>query len=163
MDGYEFTVLRQVIRIERIVTVHYFEYAKNYVFEGERHNFWELLYVDRGEVEVMADEVGYRLKRGEMIFHKPNEFHNVFANGVVAPNLVVIAFACTSPAMEYFKEKVILAGEDERELLARVVGEARDAFSSPLDDPRSLKMERAASSAFSPVKWPATSQRVPTP
>ncbi len=148
MDGYEFTVLRQVIRIERIVTVHYFEYAKNYVFEGERHNFWELLYVDRGEVEVMAGDTGYRLRQGEMIFHQPDEFHNVFANGVVAPNLVVIAFACTSPAMEYFKEKVILAGEDERELLARVVGEARDAFSSPLDDPRSLKMERAASSAF---------------
>ena len=148
MDGYRPIVLRRVIDITRLVTVHYFEYAKDYVFEGEQHDFWELLYVDKGEVEVVAGDTGYRLQRGEMIFHKPGEFHNVFANGVVAPNLVVIAFVCTSPAMAYFEEKVVRAGEDERGLLARIVSEARDAFSSPLDDPRTTGMDRAASSAF---------------
>lgn len=148
MSSYIATELRKVIDVQSIVTVHYFEYAKNYVFEGERHDFWELLYVDKGEVEVMADEVGYRLKRGEMIFHKPNEFHNVFANGVVAPNLVVVAFVCPSPAMTYFEGKILKAGEDERELLARLVNEARDAFTTPLDDPGTVRMERASSSAF---------------
>ena len=148
MSSYIATELRKVIDVQSIVTVHYFEYAKNYVFEGERHDFWELLYVDKGEVEVMADEVGYRLKRGEMIFHKPNEFHNVFANGVVAPNLVVVAFVCPSPAMTYFEGKILKAGEDERELLARRVYEARDAFTTPLDDPGTVRMERASSSAF---------------
>lgn len=135
MSSYIATELRKVIDVQSIVTVHYFEYAKNYVFEGERHDFWELLYVDKGEVEVMADEVGYRLKRGEMIFHKPNEFHNVFANGVVAPNLVVVAFVCPSPAMTYFEGKILKAGEDERELLARLVNEARDAFTTPARRP----------------------------
>ena len=67
MSSYIATELRKVIDVQSIVTVHYFEYAKNYVFEGERHDFWELLYVDKGEVEVMADEVGYRLKRGEKL------------------------------------------------------------------------------------------------
>ena len=76
---------RREMAVDAIVTVHYFEYAKNYVFEGEKHDFWELLYVDKGEVEVMADSTGYRLRQGDMIFHKPDEFHNVFANGVVAP------------------------------------------------------------------------------
>ena len=83
-----------------------------------------------------------------MIFHKPNEFHNVFANGVVAPNLVVISFGCDSPAMAYFEGKVLRAGEDEGELLARIVNEARDAFCSPLDDPATAVLERASSSAF---------------
>ncbi len=148
MTNYVATELRREIDVQAIVTVHYFEYAKDYVFEGERHDFWELLYVDKGEVEVMADNVGYRLRQGEMIFHKPGEFHNVFANGVVAPNLVVIAFVCTSPAMSFFEGKILRAGEDERELLARLVNEARDAFSSPLDDPATAQMERAASCAF---------------
>ncbi|HIW73801.1 MAG TPA: AraC family transcriptional regulator [Firmicutes bacterium] len=134
--------------IQKIITVHYFEYAKDYVFEGERHDFWELLYVDKGEVEVMAGDVGYRLRQGEIIFHKPNEFHNVFANGVVAPNLVVVSFECSAPAMAYFEGKILAAGEDERTLLARIVREARDAFSTPLDDPRTQRMERASSHAF---------------
>lgn len=142
------THLRQDITVDYLVTVHYFEYAKNYVFEGEKHDFWELLYVDKGEVEVMADSTGYRLRQGEMIFHKPNEFHNVFANGVVAPNLVVISFGSRSAAMSYFEGKIMRAGEDERELLARIVNEARDAFCCALDDPGTLQMERASSSAF---------------
>ena len=148
MDGYRPTALRRDIAVPAVVTVHYFEYARDYVFEGEKHDFWELLYVDKGEVEVMADDTGYCLKQGEMIFHKPGEFHNVFANGLVAPNLVVVAFVCASPAMAYFEGKVVKAEEVERELLARIVHEARDAFSNPLDDPGSLKMERASSSAF---------------
>ena len=148
MDGYQPTALRRDIAVPAVVTVHYFEYARDYVFEGEKHDFWELLYVDKGEVEVMADDTGYCLKQGEMIFHKPGEFHNVFANGLVAPNLVVVAFVCASPAMAYFEGKVVKAEEVERELLARIVHEARDAFSNPLDDPGSLKMERASSSAF---------------
>ena len=43
MSSYIATELRKVIDVQPIVTVHYFEYAKNYVFEGERHDFWELL------------------------------------------------------------------------------------------------------------------------
>ncbi len=148
MSEYVATALEMALPIQRIVTVHYFEYAKNYVFEGECHNFWEILYVDKGEVEVMAGDVGYRLRQGEMIFHKPNEFHNVFANGVVAPNLVVISFECDAPAMAYFEGKVIAAGEDEHTLLARIVREARDAFSNPLDDPNTKILERASSHAF---------------
>lgn len=57
----------------------------------------------KGEVEVMADDTGYCLKQGEMIFHKPGEFHNVFANGLVAPNLVVVAFVCASPRHGLFR------------------------------------------------------------
>ena len=64
MDTYELTVLRRDLAVPAVVTVHYFEYAKNYVFEGERHDFWEFLYVDKGEVEVMAGDTGYCLKQG---------------------------------------------------------------------------------------------------
>lgn len=112
------TVPRREMAVDAIVTVHYFEYAKNYVFEGEKHDFWELLYVDKGEVEVMADSTGYRLRQGDMIFHKPDEFHNVFANGVVAPNLVVVSFVCRSAAMSYFEGKILRLDGDERALLS---------------------------------------------
>ena len=42
--------LKDEIKIKDIVTVHYFEYSKNYKFPGESHNFWEAVYVDRGQV-----------------------------------------------------------------------------------------------------------------
>lgn len=142
------TTLKEDLAVRKIVTVHYFEYAKDYLFEGEKHDFWEFLYVDKGEVEVMANTLGYKLKQGEMIFHKPNEFHNVWANGRVAPNLVVISFECRSRSMRYFENKIIPIGDPEKNLLAQILREAREAYSSPLDQPSLKKLEKRTNSRF---------------
>lgn len=142
------TTLKEDLAVRKIVTVHYFEYAKDYLFEGEKHDFWEFLYVDKGEVEVMANTLGYKLRQGEMIFHKPNEFHNVWANGRVAPNLVVISFECRSRSMRYFENKIIPIGDPEKNLLAQILREAREAYSSPLDQPSLKKLEKRTNSRF---------------
>ncbi len=144
--SYVKTALNEIIIIRNIVTVHYFEYAKDYIFEGEKHDFWEFLYVDKGEVEVMADTQGYKLKHGEIIFHKPNEFHNVWANGKVAPNLIVIAFECKSPKMNFFENKILSIGDLEKNLLAQVIKEASNAFSSPFSDPSLTRLQKRAES-----------------
>lgn len=136
------------IRVDRVVTVHYFEYSSSYYFEGERHDFWEFLYVDKGELDVAAGERLYTLRRGELIFHKPGEFHALRCNGAVAPNLVVVSFCCESPAMSFFEEKVLTVGEGERALLGRVVEEGEAAFSTPLNDPTTTAMERSPIAPF---------------
>src|SRR5665647_1459433 len=136
------TTLKEEIVIKKIVTIHYFEYAKDYVFTGESHNFWELVYVDKGEIEVMADTIGYKLKQGEMIFHKPNEFHNVWANGIIAPNLVIISFECKSSTMKFFEEKILQVGDFEKNIMAEIINEAKNAYSSPLDDTFLIKLEK---------------------
>jgi AraC-like DNA-binding protein len=142
------TSLKEEFIIKRIITVHYFEYAKDYVFKGEMHNFWELLYVDKGEVEVTTDKATYLLKQGEMIFHKPNEFHNVRANGKIAPNLIVIAFDCLSKSMKFFIDKIIKINNKEKNFLGEIVTEARNAFSSALDDPLLNKLEKRTNAKF---------------
>ena len=97
--GYVSTRMKKEINIESIVTIHYFEYMKNFVFQGESHDFWELLYVDKGEVSVRAENEWLTLHAGDIIFHRPNEFHAFESIGEKAPNLVAISFYCFSPAM----------------------------------------------------------------
>jgi len=146
--NYVGTLLNEELVIKKIVSVHYFEYAKDYVFEGEKHDFWEFLYVDKGEVEVMADTLGYKLKQGEMIFHKPNEFHNVWANGKIAPNLVVISFECKSKAIYYFENKILSIGDYEKNLLVQIIKEAKEAYSTPLNLPSLKKLEERQNPIF---------------
>ena len=76
--------LKEEIQIDKIVTIHYFEYMSDYSFTGESHDFWEFLCVDKGEVDIVAGDKPYTLQKGEIIFHKPNEFHSVQANGTIA-------------------------------------------------------------------------------
>jgi quercetin dioxygenase-like cupin family protein len=61
------------------------ELSKNFCYEGERHDFWEMVYIDKGEMICTADKNRFVLKSGEMTFHKPNEFHNLSGNNSTPP------------------------------------------------------------------------------
>ena len=58
--------MANLISINKIVTIHYYEFDKNFSFEGESHNFWEMVYIDSGEVEINARNNRFLLKQGEM-------------------------------------------------------------------------------------------------
>lgn len=146
----EFTksVLKEEFQICKIISLHYFEFAKDFIFEGEKHDFWEFLYVDKGEAEIMADTTGYKLKQGDIIFHKPNEFHSVWANKKIAPNLIVISFECKTSAMNFFENKIFNLSDIERNFLAAVIREGFDAFLPPLDTPKVNVLNKRAVSPF---------------
>lgn len=145
---YKMTELIEEVSIHRIVSIHYFEYMSDFSFSGESHDFWELLCVDKGEVEVVANRERITLRKGQIIFHQPNEFHMVQANGVTAPNLVVIGFECQSPCMIFFREQILSAGEEEQDLLAGIITEARNCFKGRLDNPYQEQLERKAEAPF---------------
>ena len=133
--SYKSVYLQDTLSIHEIYSIHYFEYMCDFSFPGESHDFWEFLCVDKGEVNVLAGEKFHVLKKGDIIFHKPNEFHDVKSNGLIAPNLVVMSFSCTSPVMAFFEEKVLQISEPERLLLAQIIQEAKYVFAGRMDAP----------------------------
>ncbi|TNJ65739.1 helix-turn-helix domain-containing protein [Paenibacillus hemerocallicola] len=130
------TPLETAIEITHLFSLHYFEFAKDFIFEGEAHDFWELLYVDKGEIEVTADSAGYVLKQGDVIFHKPNEFHSVWANRKIGPNVIVVCFECRSAAMKLFENKLFCLNDQERNWMAGLVRHGFAAYEPPFDRPR---------------------------
>ena len=133
--AYKSVVLEDSITINRVISVHYFQYMSDFSFPGESHDFWELVCVDRGEIDALAGERRLTLKKGNILFHKPNEFHNVLTNGKVSPSLVVIGFVCHSPAIKSFEDQLMSVQDTEKELLVHIIVEARNTFSGRLDDP----------------------------
>lgn len=146
--AYESITLEQKIIINRVISVHYFEYMSDFSFKGESHDFWEFLCVDKGTVHVVAGDTTYVLNKGDIIFHQPNEFHNVNANGIIAPNLVVVGFECSSPAIDFFRNRILKIGPTEHELLGLIIKEAHAAFSCRLDDPYLEKLSRKEDPPF---------------
>lgn len=139
--AYESVHLDHCVTIENIISIHYFQYMSDFSFPGESHDFWELICVDRGEIDEIAGDRRVTLKKGNILFHKPNEFHNVLTNGLVSPSLVVIGFDCHSPCMEVFEDQLISINDREKELLAQIIVEARNTFEGRLDDPYQEKLE----------------------
>ncbi|MGO5053477.1 AraC family transcriptional regulator [Lachnospiraceae bacterium LCP25S3_G4] len=142
------TQLKKEIQISELITVHYFEYMKDFIFHGESHDFWEFLYVDKGCVSVQADETFYQLDAGDIIFHKPNEFHAIEAKGNKAPNLVAISFTSNSSAMKFFNSKYFTLSKEERKIISQIIAEAKAAFTTPLHLPSIEQVESSETAPF---------------
>ena len=133
------TQLQNVINISKIVTVHYYEFDKNFVFDGELHDFWEMVYIDKGRVEVRRDEDTLILSQGELLFHAPNEFHSIKALDS-APNFFVVSFVCHSALMVYFKKYHTVLDKTLRAFISSVVSEAESTYMIPKNDPTLKKL-----------------------
>lgn len=141
------TELNVCIDISQIITLHYMKYSKDFAFTGEKHDFWEVVYVDSGEIGVLAENQGVDLHEGEAIFHKPNEYHNIWAKNQFA-NVAVLTFVSNSLAMSFFENKIIVFNDEERELLAKALAAGKNCFKGPLDDVHQTKLELAENSPF---------------
>ncbi len=139
----------KVINVEKLITVFYVEFSKSFSNDGERHDFWEMVYVDRGEVLCTAEKRKFVLKGGELTFHKPNEFHAISATGNTAPNVSIITFQCKSRAMRYFEGKIFPLGGEEKALISMLFREGISTYT--LVDPKNpllQQMERLENAPF---------------
>ena len=121
--------LTRIFHVRSVVTAFDVVRPKDFYFEGEMHDFWEVVYIVGGRADVTADERSYTLSRGQMIFHKPMEFHRIWSTGGTAPHLLILTFSLDLEEEELLKNAV----RNSRELLqtAEQEGEEGDAYRLP--------------------------------
>jgi len=127
-DNFTRVKFDRVFNVEKIITLFYMEFSKNFCYDGERHDFWEMVYIDKGEMICTADKNRFILKSGEMTFHKPNEFHNLSGDQNTAPNVSIITFECKSRAMKYFEGKIFRLDAEEKNMLSMLFEEGISCF-----------------------------------
>ena len=140
MQQYYKHKIQNLLVISKIITIHYFEFEKSFRTAGEAHDFWEIVYADKSDILCTADERPVTLREGEMLFHKPNEFHTLSANGVNAPNVFIISFECKSPAISFFEDKKIRLDKNLRGYIYSIIGESKKTFNLPYCDPNMKKL-----------------------
>ncbi len=61
-------------------------------FPNETHDFWEFVYVLRGVVGAAENDNIYRLTKGQIIFHRPMEFHRIWSESSDGYEIILISF-----------------------------------------------------------------------
>ncbi len=121
--------LKSTVNVTKIITLYYYEMSPKYKTVGESHDFWELVYVDNGEFSARAGDKVVHLQRGDMIFHMPNEYHNVQCDGVHSATIFIVTFECNSRAMNFFRHRVIKSTPELRNLISAIIDESARSFS----------------------------------
>ena len=129
-------IVTKRIEINSITSIHYFEFDDKFVDSPESHAPWELVYVDRGECDIVADGTSFRLKQGQMYFHKPNEVHMLKTVKGIAPNVFIVVFSSSSPAMRYFENRKLDASMITKQHIAAIIHEASATFDLPFNNLR---------------------------
>ena len=127
--------------VSRIVTVHYLEFEKDFASEGEAHDFWEMVYVDQGELLCETDGGGVTLHPGEAIFHRPDEFHRHVSSSRQRTSVFIISFECRSEGMRFFEGRRMSLPREFRRYIFSILSEATATFDIPVSDPLTKKME----------------------
>ena len=130
-----------LIEVSKLVTIHYYEFDRRFVFHGESHDFWEMVYVDKGSVSITRDEEQITLGAGEVVFHRPNEFHAIKAHES-EPNFFVISFECRSPAMQHFERYHTHLNKTLGAFISSMLKEAETTFVIPKNDTELKKLIR---------------------
>ncbi len=140
--------IENLLVISKIVTIHYFEFHKNFQGPTESHDFWELVYAEKGDLICRADDREVVLREGEMLFHKPCEVHSLRADGKRAPNVFVISFECKSQAIHFFENRRVKVDKGLLRLIYSIIEESRQTFDLPLSDPNLKRMKLRSSPAL---------------
>ena len=132
--------IENLLLINKIVTIHYLEFDKDFVSNEEFHDFWEMVYIDKGEAIATASGRELTLHAGEAFFHQPNERHSLRANGRLAPNVIIISFTTKSESVRFFTEKRITLDKRLLPFVYTIIEESKRTFDLPYSDPALKKM-----------------------
>ncbi len=147
--------LETEIEIKKIVAVQYFEYARDFAFSGEMHDFWEVVYSDKDYLSVTVRSREEIIPPGHFRLIRPMEFHSVKPAEGKSANAVIFSFVCDCEKLEKSAGKTIKCDEEKKEYISKLISNAQEAFSTPLGEPystRLVKNKNASTGAQNLVK-----------
>ena len=139
------------IEIKGFNNIYYFEFGKNFTHAPEKHDFWEMVYVDSGKIVAITDGIGCTLNQGQLIFHEPNETHAHSSDEKTPNNLLVVSFTSDSEAMNFFTKKTFYANKTVRTLLSLFMSESKNALGkipSNYNDTKDLDFSNASFGSY---------------
>lgn len=128
MSQRKFFPLKKAITINSIYTSFEAKYEKDFYFDGEQHDFWELVFVIDGKIGVAEDNKIYELEKNQIIFHKPMEFHRLWTIGSDIAHLIIMSFSASDGIIDRLGEGVFTLDPVDYDLLYAAFRTAKKCF-----------------------------------
>jgi len=110
-------ILKRPVQVQTVFSAFETVYSENFQYVGERHNFWELLYVIEGCAGVVEEDKVYELSPGEIIFYKPMEFHRVWSEKNKPIHIITMSFSILGVGCDSLGDGVFRLNEEKYKLL----------------------------------------------
>ncbi len=127
--------LENVISIQELANVHFFQFPKGYQTATDKHPFLEMIFVGAGSIFIHSEEYNGMVNKNELLIHPSNCEHSLSCSKRAETTLIIIGFTCPSDKLAYFANKPVLLDESQVKQLAEIVQEGRNVFAPPYNVP----------------------------
>lgn len=116
-----FNTVDRLINVDTLVSLYDEPRPKGFYFPGESHDFWEGVFIYRGDVTATADERIYQLSPGMLLLHKPMEFHRIWAAQDCEAGIINLSFRATGQAMNQLKNGCFHLNEEQQRQFREII------------------------------------------
>ena len=111
------------LRLERLYTFFYQECSSDFYFRGERHEAYELVYVDRGQLHNLVGGRDILLRQQQLTLIDRNEWHTQYSDLPV--NFLTVSFRAADDALSMLCGQAFSLSAAELSLLRKMLEENR--------------------------------------
>lgn len=132
---YNYSV-KKAVTVKNLTTIESLELTRDFYYPEEKHDFYELVYIEKGELKCLISGEALSLSQGELFLIRPDTAHSYIAAGDARSFVYILCFHASSAALDVLSKKIAL-GKEEKKLFFDMIDEAKNAFCFPFD--RKLK------------------------
>jgi AraC-like DNA-binding protein len=125
---YDMKEIRRLFTVNSVITAIDAIRPKDFYFNGEMHDFWEVVCLLDGSISATADERVYQLTAGQVLFHKPLEFHRIWSANDTSPHVIIFSFEATGEGLRFFENKLFTVNENALEEIKDLQKKVNDAL-----------------------------------
>ena len=117
-----------VIDVKELIALEYLDFEGKYKNYVEAHNFYEMCYVEQGEITLELDGELRTLSSGELIMIKPGCRHSYSSRFGNDSRVFVVCFECTSHTLRLLADASFVTTDDEAYCIKKIIGECKSTF-----------------------------------
>lgn len=112
------TVMRESFSVPEIYAYYYSTKGNHYVFEGEEHPYWEMTFIDNGELVTTVEGKSFHLPSRSLFFYAPGQFHTQHTPEGATCTYMTVMFDLKDLDSSLISKRVIPASKNMLQILS---------------------------------------------
>lgn len=117
-----------VIEVKELIALEYLDFEGRYKEYEEQHDFWELCFVEKGEITIRGGAEEQCVVAGEILLIPPNQRHAYLSKTGNDNRVFVVCFECSSQALKSLSGKAFRVSKVQEACLKRLIEESVQTF-----------------------------------
>lgn len=117
-----------LVDIKKLAAVEYLDFEGKYKDYVEKHDFWELCFVEKGKIAFNIEDNHAMLKENGLLLIPPDKEHSYYSPAGNQSRVFVICFQCFSQALRALTEMKFELKSDALACMKRIIAESQATF-----------------------------------